>query len=339
MALSISELGDRLLESCLDRIECSIEHFQNSQTDEHVRATREIGDCLSALGTGIELLLKSMLFNHDWRLIFVKPNIASESSLFSGVFKSVYYPQARKLLANNSIATIPDSVDSCFELLHDYRNKQTHFILVDSYLTIQPVVNDALAGVAHILASQDYPVRSEASDENLVSIDRVLEEISLMKSRYEDNLDQAKKRAADDSIDWDTLKVCPACHSPFLEIADRHGQCHCYFCGYTATPQKAAEDCVSNEIGDSALSFAMDGAAFPVYDCPSCGDVDVFACCTNQHGKRVWLCFSCGQKYSMDEIGICDDCGEPFLIDKRIPGYDEVPFICPSCVAYRMNKE
>ena len=339
MVLTISELRDRLLASCLDRIASSIEHFQNSQTSDPVRGTREIGDCLSALGTGIELLLKSMLFNHDWRLIFTKPSTASETLLFSGDFSSVYYPRARKLLLDHGIATIPDSVDSCFHLLHDYRNKQTHFILVDSYLTIQPVVNDALAGVAHILASRNYPVRDEASDKNLISTDRVLEDISMMKGQYDHNLELAKKRATDASIDWKTLKFCPACRSPFLEIEGLLGQCHCYFCGYASTPEKAAEDCAANEMGDSALSFAMDGAAFPVYDCPSCGDSDVFTCCTNQSGNKVWLCFSCGKEYSMDEIGICSDCGEPFEIDERLRGVDEVPFVCPSCAEYRMHRE
>lgn len=73
-----------------------------------------------------------------------------------------------------------------------------------------------------------------------------------------------------------------------------------------------------------------DGGEYPKYDCPECGSYSFV--CNNE--KDIWRCFECGYEESTENIGFCQECGQPYRIDD-----EEDLGLCADCFQYKFEKD
>ena len=88
-----------------------------------------------------------------------------------------------------------------------------------------------------------------------------------------------------------------------------------------------ADDYIENELCISAYECGTDGEDFPLYECPECGEKQLVY--DKENGK--YLCFSCDQNYTSDDLSFCSKCG-------RIM-YNKGELVCDDCFEYALNKD
>lgn len=88
-----------------------------------------------------------------------------------------------------------------------------------------------------------------------------------------------------------------------------------------------AADFVENELGISAYRCGKEGVAFPVYECPDCGEEQL---AYNADTQR-YHCFACDANFNDGELSFCSECG-------RIMKSNETD-LCPDCIAYKLEED
>src|SRR5579862_1825648 len=91
-----------MLENGLDFIASGLKHIAAPESKFDLKYA------VLHLSAGIELVLKDRLRREDWRLIFVDPDQATESSFKSGNFKSVSLWDCLKRLEKHCPVNVPN---------------------------------------------------------------------------------------------------------------------------------------------------------------------------------------------------------------------------------------
>lgn len=176
--------------------------------------------------TAIELLLKAIIFHHDWRLIFEKPRDANINSINTGEFNSIHLSKCTSLINTTCIFQIEQRYVSQIDFIRKERNKLVHcknddfendaieFISkgIDVYLEIY---NDFITsiGMPNNLAEIDF---------SLIKIDKYVQ-IRLISMQY-----RLKKMRRPESV---LLHKCPQCDINSL-VFKNEDYVHCLFCNY-----------------------------------------------------------------------------------------------------------
>lgn len=87
-----------------------------------------------------------------------------------------------------------------------------------------------------------------------------------------------------------------------------------------------ADDYVESELGISAYRCGKEGGAFPVYECPECGEEQLAY--DAESGK--FHCFACDVNYTTDDYDFCENCGAL----KKTGGP-----VCNECLKAAMEKD
>lgn len=120
------------------------------------------------------------------------------------------------------------------------------------------------------------------------------------------------------------IELCLECGEDSLGFDGEFVKCSS--CSYECLPEEHSKRYVENILNISEYAAVKHGDGFPVFNCPNCG-IDAFVF------YKDTFCFSCGNGYSGDGVGICETCSQPYIKTEDDLG------ICSNCYEYKMSKD
>ncbi len=305
-----------LIENGLDFVTSGVEHILKDQSPYLLKYA------ILHLSAGTELLLKEVLKNEHWSLIFENPNTAKYELLQTGEFKSVDFEILITRLVNICEIALSEKDISILRQLRKLRNKIEHFEFNQNAQAIKSLASKVLCLLLNFI-NENF-VHSSLSNtatediEKLRSIAIKFKEFATLRaSQIKNALTAAQKNYK--------IESCPLCRQAAFVLND---DLTCLFCGFTNEPEKIAELYAENILGESRYICMTDGGEFPVIECIHCGAGTMV-----DKGADGYVCFSCFETNQSSDLKSCNYCGQ--LFESR---FDESE-MCEYCVDYHINKD
>lgn len=309
------EIQFDLLENGLDFVLSALDIIIEPKNETQIKYS------ILHLSAGIELILKERLRNEHWTLIFENTNSANTSDLASGDFQSVNLETALLRLENICGVPISDKDKQYLRELRKRRNKIEHFAFKEIEPAIKSLVSKVLSTMfSFITESFDHASLTAKSQEQVETLRKnsikFTEFVDLRLAQIKDEIIERKKTL-------DIVK-CPMCYQESFILAD---SLRCLFCGYTDSPETAAENYVENVLRKNRYYEATQGGHYPLEECPECGDETMI-----DDGEN-YICFNCLSKWDKDEFNECSGCGQLYRVHD-----DDYIDVCDSCLKFRIEK-
>lgn len=246
-----------LLRNGLDFILSAVEHLKGSPSE------RDLKYAVLHLASGIDLVLKERLRREHWTLVFEKTEKANKAAYASGDFKSVSMEDCLSRLSGVCGIGLPEKNSAALKRLKDKRNRAEHFSIVDSHDALTASAAEALDVILDFIKAHLKPSEFDGEDAgHLAEIRRKLVEFKKFAAArmgmIAARLKEAKK----------TVALCASCGKKASLTGDG---AKCLFCHHRARPaRKAADEFISQVIGESPYEMVKDGVTWPRGECPSC---------------------------------------------------------------------
>ncbi|MFZ6665267.1 hypothetical protein [Peijinzhouia sedimentorum] len=305
-----------LIENGLDFVSSGVEHILKDKSPHLLKYA------ILHLSAGTELLLKEILKNEHWSLIFENPNIAKYELLSTGEFKSVDFETLITRLMNISEIEMSEKDISILRQLRKLRNKIEHFEFNQNTEAIKSLSSKVLCLLLNFI-NENFKINklSDTSKEYVEKLRRdaikFKEFATLRTAQIKTELTTAQKKYK--------MESCPLCRQAALVLND---DLQCLFCGYTDEAEKVSELYAENILGESRYICMTDGGEFPVIECIHCGE-ETFV----DKGTDGYVCFSCFETNQDSDLNSCSYCGQ--LFESR----DDESEMCEYCVDYFINKD
>lgn len=271
-----------MVDNGLDFLLKSLETIDNN--DENLKYS------IISLHAGIQLLLKELLFQEHWSLIFQKIEQAKKEKLISGDFISVNYETLIQRLKNIAEINLGVRLNEEMELLRKERNKIEHY-----HFAVTPDV--LKSRIVSILTHFIPFLKAEMVEEGIIdSNDERYVQIIESLNEFEEYINE-RMLLLQDKLDLiDILLKCPVCYQEAVEFFDET-DAFCHFCNENIS--SFTEGYIENFV--DTYSYLRDGGENPLHECPDCG-METFICLDGYQ----YICLTCGIKPTQDEITTCD---------------------------------
>lgn len=299
-----------MVENGLDFILKSLQTIDKS--DEDLKYS------LINLHAGIQLLLKEILYQEHWVLIFQKIENADNEKLLSGDFLSVNHDTLIKRLQNISGINFDENLLKKMDWLRKERNKTEHYQFVVTANVLKSNIVKLFTYLLPFIKSEMIDVNYiEADNERFVEIQEYLNEFD----------EYVRERLEMVQVDINKIELilpCPVCIQKTVEFIDEF-DAFCHFCG--GNIDNFREKYIDNFV--DSYTHVSDGGEGPLYECPDC-DMETFLCI----GGNQYICLSCGARPIQDELTTCPGprCNEK-IVYRRYGDKDGVSF-CDTCMDY-----
>lgn len=306
-----------IIENGLDFVTSGIEHILKDKSPNQLKYA------ILHLSAGTELLLKELLKNEHWSLIFENPNSAKYELLKTGEFKSVDFETLITRLVNICDIQLSEKDISILKQLKKLRNKIEHFEFNENPRAIKSLASKVLCLLLHFINEYfDVKSLSNTAQDDIeklrIAITKFKEFANLRTAQIKKQIDSAQKKYK--------IESCPLCRQAAFVLND---DLTCLFCGFSDKPEEIARLYAENILGESYFLCVKDGGEFPVIDCIHCDGTDTFV----DKGIDGYVCFNCFETNQSSELKSCNQCGQ--LFEGEIDDID----LCEYCIEYLFNKD
>lgn len=304
-----------LLENGLDFIQSGIKYLVNYKDKSDLKYG------ILHLSAGVEVILKYRLSKEHWSLLFQHVDKANKVRLESGDFVSVDFETSIKRLKEICSVDLGEEHQANIRTLRDKRNKMEHFSIMDSPEAVKVIFNKVLCFVIDFIEEQfDKTDLTQDELDTLENIRRSLSDLDeFIKHRW-----KAIQKDVDEKRKTLSVTYCPVCYQDAMAV-DIGGKC--LFCHQSYDDaEQLANDYINNILGINSYSTVKDGGVYPLFNCVDCG-AEAFV----DAEDGGWFCFSCGVRYSNNEINYCETCGTPYIVEEHDIG------MCDSCIENRIG--
>ncbi|QHZ51844.1 hypothetical protein ERICV_02722 [Paenibacillus larvae subsp. larvae] len=302
------DISLQMVENGLDFIAKSVETVEKS--DEDLKYS------IINLHAGIQLLLKEILFQEHWSLIFQKIETADKDRLRSGDFVSVNHATLIQRLQNICEIEFEKQLLDDINWLRKERNKIEHYHLVVNLDVLKSKIVRLFSYLIPFIKTEMIePGYITSDNERLSEIIEYLNEFDeYVKSRLqliEDKVSKAQR-----------VLQCPACYNETVEFVDET-DAFCHFCDEQI--ERFTTRYIDNFI--DVYSQIIDGGESPLMECPEC-DQETFV----NLNEDQYICLTCGINLSQDDITSCDGprCNGKLVYRK----YEDSANFCNICLDY-----
>ncbi len=290
------EISLNLLENGLDFIDNSLDSILSSN-DKHA-----LKYSVLHISAGIELVLKEILMQEHWSLVFEKVDLASDSKLKSGDFISVTFDTTIKRLENIVGVKIDKAAKDKFDEIRKIRNKIEHFSFSENDKALKSIVSDVLYHILDITSNNvDVELYSDYTQTLFNSIMKKASNFERCVNLIYESIKDRLRELSEEGVD---IVKCPTCFKNTFPLSENNT---CLFCGYTDTPENVARAYIENVLGISEFLEVKDGGEFPLTDCSEC----------DKHSLVMTddscICFSCSTKRPRSDYDYCNYCNAPFI--------------------------
>ena len=265
------------------------------------------------LFSGICLLLKQLLVDEHWSLIFSDINKASKEKLQHGDFISVNFESTCTRLREIREFNIKESDLKYLHELRKCRNKIEHYSVIISKEQVVPLIFECCNFALEVIRKYGFHQRDEIQEfyfkfeSNLSTLHEFVES---RKNRIKKEIESLEKKGI-------VILPCPVCLQIALPLTG--DSTACVFCHEKYYPGQLLEDWVPVH---SPADDRDVRSISSLYLCESCGDKTVISL-----GPEFdWVCLLCAKKYKDYQIVDCEKCGQEYLV------HIEETTPCPHCI-------
>ena len=150
-----------LLENGVDYLLSGVEHLNAKEARSHKYA-------ILHLAAGVELILKHVIKEEHWSLLFEDPSKANKSNLDTGDFKSIEFESIWNRLKNVCGIDIGQSDHLTLKSLRNLRNRIQHFNVDINILAVRAECSQVLAFLLGFIDNEvDITGQSESAKTDL----------------------------------------------------------------------------------------------------------------------------------------------------------------------------
>lgn len=301
-----------MVENGLNFISKSIETIDKPDTD--------LKYSLINLNAGIQLLLKELLYQEHWSLIFQVVDNSHKDKLKSGDFVSVNHDTLIKRLQKISGIEFDKDLINKMEWLRKERNKAEHYHFVVSADVLKSNIVELFTYLIPFIKSELIePGYISSEDENFLEIQEYLNEFDEYVNGRITLLQELLNGV-------DVILQCPVCSQETVEFTDET-DAYCYFCDKNI--KNYAEKYIDSFV--DTYSHVMDGGESPLLECPEC-EFDTFLCLDGYQ----FICLTCGAKPNQDDLTTCSGprCNEKLIYSRYSENGDYQVHFCDVCEDY-----
>lgn len=275
----------------MDFLASAVEHLSGDLNQ------RDLKYALLHLASGIELVLKERLRQHDPAQLYERPDRFDAADFAIGNFKSANASETVKRLVDLAGVSVSDLDRTQLKVLRDKRNRVEHFGLDDTVEAVSAVTAGALGFALDLIAAEldAATLSSEAASE----LQTIREALPRLKAFVVERWTRIETEVRDATT---AVVACAGCGEN-ASVLDDGAICH--FCRYTVDAEAGADEYAHVVIGASHYEAVHDGVDWIVSACPECEHealVDQGVTGDMQPGVR-WVCFGCGEYWPEDALG------------------------------------
>jgi predicted RNA-binding Zn-ribbon protein involved in translation (DUF1610 family) len=302
--------GETLLEHGLEFVLDAVRRLDESAGDE-----KEARYAIVHLAIGMELLLKSRLFRHDWKLVFEGEDQATEHNLQTGDFRSVTVDECIKRLHDTCGITLTGRTKKAVHGVLRMRNMTVHFAYPLTEVALRSQAAKALSVIVDFVDEQCAIVDDSIEDALRNEMLDVLQQLEDYVAERTKTVESKIAALGEDVYD------CPLCDQKALVVDDG---AKCLFCFGEPTIEQAVEQHAEGELEYSAYEAMTNGGSSPFVMCPNCGEDKLLRMRKDSTRRR---CFACGALYDDEQLASCVECGIVF-----VPLTEDDDQICSDCL-------
>lgn len=273
-----SKLELSLVENSMDFIESSIKYAKDAEPKAWKHS-------LLNIAASLELLMKAILEEEHWSLLFENVDSASKHKLKVGDFKSANFETSIKRIKEIVGIKLSPRDEKYLLKLRKFRNRATHFSIKINLDELKSIVARGLT--IYISLAKELKDFAEDYDEFVHYVNSELAEfdkyLKLRLSSLRKELNSCERPASE-------LSACPDCLQDTLVY--QSNQIHCLFCG--------------SEMSFKELADYSEGQGGP---CPECSEGELALILYNNEDGE-FICTKCGFKtgYSYNrDCSICEN--------------------------------
>lgn len=290
---------DKLTLSLLDN---SFDYLENSIKYSKETENRAWKYALLNLASAIELMMKAVLEQEHWSLLFEDIKKANKDTLAQGDIKSVNFETAIERIKSIVGISFSPADEKYLEKIRQKRNRITHFSVE---LHIEEVKSIVAKGIGIFIKLYKQIDTAQNVEDKLHYINT---ELLGFQKYVKMRLAEIEKEISDRERPGIFL-TCPSCLQETIVIDKKLDELSCKFCGAGFTYKDMAR-------------FASNGYYGP---CPQCSN-GALAYLSNGYELGEYICTKCGfiseDNYNM----VCSSCGNTFWDENGDENY-----LCEAC--------
>lgn len=320
---TVKKIEFSLLENALD-------YIISAQTYILSKNPRDLKYAVLHLSAAVELILKKRLQDEHWSLVFEDINTANVTNYESGDFISVNLKTCILRLSGVCNVIMPEKDKEIISSFRKKRNRLEHFGVTDSVEAITSSAAEVLSILLDFIKMHLETSKFSITEKHALSIIRKdLCRFELLVDKRMKKISSQLKKAEKKF----NILSCPSCLQNALVVGDDDPTC--IFCHYSGKPKTVAVEWIETILGIDYYLAKKDGTDYPLHTCCDCGyDSLVKVGPTGDSSiADQYVCFNCGQKWSLSDIGECQRCNELYFVKEDDVGE------CLSCQKYRLTKD
>ena len=272
------------------------------------------------LSSGIELLLKYLLYREHWAYIVNNIDSITKEKYQKGDFGSVNMDTAIGRLETLCEINIPIDAKHNLKRIKEKRNQLEHFKINETLYSIIPDIMFGLEFSLSMISENGY---DDVYVQEKLLIDKLKSSLIKIAEYKKKRIDIIDKEISQKGISRENLLVCPYCGEKYYEFFKEDGHCLC--CLLTASPTKLADMYLIQVQRLSLYRVKKEGERWPRYLCPLCGED---ALVVDENGD--YYCYGCKDRISHEFITKCGQCNE-LVPNDIVNTYG----LCPICEEWR----
>src|SRR5258707_1955782 len=287
----VDDLHFEVLENGLDFVSSGLAYIARGETKSDLKYG------VLHLAAGIELILKERLRLEDWRLVFVDIDRANETLYNAGDFRSVGQKESLARLEEYCGIEIKRADKEKLAAFRVRRNRLEHFAIVVTKVAIESLAAQALGVLLDFIGEAFADIDLRENENQLIQ--RIRERLNVFNAFAESRLAEIFAESNPRKAELVNLLECPTC---LRETLRPDVSVECFFCGYRADGDEAADYFIAQNPNASARK----------YYCPECGNKTLVDLGVNGGAtpSTEFLCFGCGSRWDEGALVVCFGCDQ-----------------------------
>ncbi len=284
-----------LIENSFDFLESSIKYSKGTEN-------RDWKYALLNLASAIELMMKAVLEQEHWSLLFEDIKKANKSIMEQGDFKSVNFDTAIERIKSIVGITFSPTDEKYIEKIRKKRNRITHFSVE---LHIEEVKSVVAKGIGIFIKLYKQTDTAENVEDKLHIINTELlgfqKYVKLRLAEIEKEISGMERPGI--------FLTCPSCLQETIVIDTKYDELCCKFCGAEFSYKDMA-------------SYASDGYSGP---CPACNN-GALAYLSHAGDSGEYICTKCDFSSEENYNIVCSSCENTYWDENGGESY-----LCEAC--------
>ena len=296
-----------------------IERAISELTEKNINEADQLKYSTIHLYEGIELLLKAILIDEHWTLLFSNIDKCTPQKYENGDFHSVGYDDTVKRIENCCSVIIERKTKESIDSLRKIRNRYIHFHCGLSKAAILNIQYKTWHYLFLLMKGLNDVFNEEIIKRFQDLEDKMLENEEFIESRFEEVKPELKSIKQKGNI----VYYCPWCERESIYFDEDNATWNCLVCAREYRPGDLADYIYQIEY------HPKHNPEFQLGVCADCGEETVVPIINmGVDEEDEYICLDCAITWEFSERSVCSRCGREYYGEEFETG------ICSDCFEY-----